>query len=173
MRGIHRSSVNSPHKGQWRGALMFSLICTWINGWANNREAGDLRPHSAHYDVTVMRRHRPTLLLERLSWYQCKGVDVDPSYPNAAYMHAWIGSALVQIMACRLFGAKPLSKPLLGYCQLNPCKQTVDPSYPNAAYMHAWIGSALVQIMACRLFGAKPLSKPLLGYCQLDPCKQT
>ena len=30
VRGIHRSPVNSPHKGQWRGALMFSLICVWI-----------------------------------------------------------------------------------------------------------------------------------------------
>ena len=46
--------VNSPHKGQWRGALMFSLICVWINGWVNNREAGDLRRYRAHYDVTVM-----------------------------------------------------------------------------------------------------------------------
>ena len=36
VQGIHRSRVNSPHKGQWRGALMFSLICTWINGWVNN-----------------------------------------------------------------------------------------------------------------------------------------
>ena len=52
--GIHRSAVNSPHKGQWRGALMFSLICTWINGWVNNRKAGDLRRHRAHYDVRVM-----------------------------------------------------------------------------------------------------------------------
>ena len=33
VRGIHRSPVNSPHKGQWRGTLMFSLICAWINGW--------------------------------------------------------------------------------------------------------------------------------------------
>ena len=41
VRGIHRSPVNSPHKGQWRGALMFSLICVWMNGWVNNREAGD------------------------------------------------------------------------------------------------------------------------------------
>ena len=24
--------------GQWHGALMFSLICAWINGWVNNRE---------------------------------------------------------------------------------------------------------------------------------------
>ena len=40
--GNHRSPVNSPHKGQWRGALMFSLIRTWINGWVNNREAGFL-----------------------------------------------------------------------------------------------------------------------------------
>ena len=45
--------VNSPHKGQWRGALMFSLICTRINGWINNGEAGDLRRHRAHYDVTA------------------------------------------------------------------------------------------------------------------------
>ena len=54
VRGIHRPPVNSPHKGQWRGALMFSLIYTWINGWVNNGEAGDLRRHRAHYDVTVM-----------------------------------------------------------------------------------------------------------------------
>ena len=39
VRGIHRSPVNSLHKGQWRGALMFSLICAWINGWVNNSEA--------------------------------------------------------------------------------------------------------------------------------------
>ena len=55
VRGIHRPPVNSQHKGQWRGALMFSLICVWITGWVNNREAGDLRRYRAHYDVTVMR----------------------------------------------------------------------------------------------------------------------
>ena len=54
VRGIHRSPVNSPHNGQWRGALMFSLICVWINDWVNNREAGDLRRYRAHYDVIVM-----------------------------------------------------------------------------------------------------------------------
>ena len=54
VRGIHLSPVNSPHKGQWRGALMFSLIWVWINGWVSNSEAGDLRCHHAHYDVTVM-----------------------------------------------------------------------------------------------------------------------
>ena len=52
--GIPRSPVNSPHKGQWRGALMFSLICVWINSWINNRKAGDLRRYQAHYDVIVM-----------------------------------------------------------------------------------------------------------------------
>ena len=50
---IHRSPVYSPQKGQWRGALMFSLICAWINGWVNNRKGGDLRRHRAHYDVIV------------------------------------------------------------------------------------------------------------------------
>ena len=55
VRGIHRSPVNSPHRDQWRGALTFSLICDWINGWVNNREAGDLRRCHAHYDVIVMK----------------------------------------------------------------------------------------------------------------------
>ena len=56
VRGIHRPPVNSPHKGQWRRALMLSLICAWINGWVNNGETGDLRHHHAHYDVVVMSR---------------------------------------------------------------------------------------------------------------------
>ena len=54
VRGIQRSSMDSPHKGQWHGALMFSLICVWINGWVNSREAGDLRRYRTHCDVTVM-----------------------------------------------------------------------------------------------------------------------
>ena len=54
VRRIHRSPVNSPHKGQWRGAFMFSLICVWMNDWVNNGEAGDLRRYLIHYDVTVM-----------------------------------------------------------------------------------------------------------------------
>ena len=55
VQGIHRSPVNSPHKGQWRGALMFCLIWAWINGWVNSRKADDLRHHCAYCDVTVMR----------------------------------------------------------------------------------------------------------------------
>ena len=54
VRGIHRSPVNSSHKDQWRGALMFSLIYAWIIGWVNNGEAGGLRRHRVHYNVIVM-----------------------------------------------------------------------------------------------------------------------
>ena len=54
VRGFHRSPVNFPHKGQWRGTLMFSFICSWISGWVNNGEAGDLGRHHAHNDVIVM-----------------------------------------------------------------------------------------------------------------------
>ena len=49
-----RWPVNSLHKVQWRGALMFSLISARTNSWVNNRDAGDLRRHRAHYDVIVM-----------------------------------------------------------------------------------------------------------------------
>ena len=54
VRRIHRSPVNSPHKGRWRRPLMFSLICAWIDGWANSHEGGDLRRHRVHYNVILM-----------------------------------------------------------------------------------------------------------------------
>ena len=75
VRGIHRSPVNSPHKGQWRGALLFSLICNWINSWIKNREAGDLRRHRAHYDIIVMfliaRPRRRVMWVASLSQIYC------------------------------------------------------------------------------------------------------
>ena len=39
---------------------------------------------------------------------------INSSSPSAAYMHQWIGSALVQLIACHLVGTQPLSKPMLG-----------------------------------------------------------
>ena len=52
--GNRQPPVDYPHKDQWRGALMFSLIGPWTKCWANNRDTGDLRSHRAHYDVTIM-----------------------------------------------------------------------------------------------------------------------
>ena len=72
--GIHRSlRVDFPQKGQWRGALMFSLICPWTNGSVNNRNADDLRHHNAHYDATLtnicpFRIHIPCTIV-------CRGCD--------------------------------------------------------------------------------------------------
>ena len=53
VQGIPRSPVNSPHKDQWNGALVFSLICVWTNTWPNNGDAGDLRRHHTHFYVTA------------------------------------------------------------------------------------------------------------------------
>ena len=61
------SPVDSPHKCQWHGALMFSLICTWVNSRANNRGASDLRCHCVHYNITVMSS------IKTLQW--CRGKD--------------------------------------------------------------------------------------------------
>ena len=54
-RGSHRGEF--PSQSQWCEALMFSLICVWTHGWANNRDAGDLRRYRhdrTNYDFTVM-----------------------------------------------------------------------------------------------------------------------
>ena len=54
VREVHLSPVDSHHRGQWRGVLVFFLICFWTNGWVRNRDTCDLRRHRAHYEVTVM-----------------------------------------------------------------------------------------------------------------------
>ena len=77
-RGIHRAPVNSPHKGHWRGALMFSLICAWINGWVNTGEAGDLRCHRAHYDVIAMSKSM------QLVWQSCTHLKSTVDHPQIA-----------------------------------------------------------------------------------------
>ena len=114
MRGIHRSPLNSPHKGQWRGSLMFSLICAWINGWVNNREVGDLRRHRARYNVIVMRHMCPIGILT--SSFECKKLFHMWNLPNCQspdcprWRH-WVSNIFVIAgteMACHLFDVNPL-----------------------------------------------------------------
>ena len=50
VKGIHRSPVDSTHKGKWRGALAFSMRCAWTNDWANRRDVVDLRRYCIHCD---------------------------------------------------------------------------------------------------------------------------
>ena len=48
------------------------------------------------------------------------------THPSAAYMRRWTVSALVQVVVCRLFGAKPLPEPMVTHCQLDPYEQTSE-----------------------------------------------
>ena len=77
VRGIHRSPVNSPHKVQWRGALMFSLICPWTNGWVNHRCASVLRTPSGS-----LWRHCNVLVTSSLTtMYEFQNVSPNPICP--------------------------------------------------------------------------------------------
>ena len=72
MNRIHRSPMDSPHKGQWRGALMFSLICAWTNVWVNSLDAGNVICHRVHNDVIILSVHmdssaRFTYIFQRCS----------------------------------------------------------------------------------------------------------
>ena len=88
--GIHWSPVNSLHKGQWRGALMFSLICASRNGWVNNPYAGDLRPHYNDYDVPVILWNQPDLL-DMHRWL----VGMRIQWPSALKVFCMVGEAMV------------------------------------------------------------------------------
>ena len=107
VRGIHRSPVNSSHKGQWHGALVPSLICAWINGWVNNRESGDLRSHRAHYDVIVMCVIRKGHFYNELASNRSEAITQTDQWfnslrPSDAICRHRSGSTLAQVMACCL-----------------------------------------------------------------------
>ena len=97
VRGIHRSPVHSRHKGQWRRALMFSLICTWLNGWVNSDEAGDLRCHRTHYGVIIMGNalEKSPSYVSRFTatqCFKCMMMDLVDRLENCSfycYIHSW------------------------------------------------------------------------------------
>ena len=100
--GIHRSSVNSPLKGQRAGALMNSLICAWASGWVNKWNAGDLRHNRTHYGVIVMALSSCCLAVDMLplaseitQHYLCDkplpesmGINYDNTHSIKWYWHA-------------------------------------------------------------------------------------
>ena len=84
VRGIHRSPVVFPHKGRWHGVLMFSLMFAWTKSWANDRDAGDLRRHCAHYDATVM-----TWFVWHLGLLVLPGRQYPIEYARHRHIHHW------------------------------------------------------------------------------------
>ena len=120
VRGIHLSPVNSPHTGQWRGALMLSLICVWINGWVNNREARDLRRHRAHYDVTVVLHRVALRTLVDASLIQWRHV--------SAKMYQITGNSIAYSTACSRPQRTYLSSALLALWEGN---QSINGCFPD------------------------------------------
>ena len=94
VRGIHRWPVNSPHKGQWRGTLMFYLICVWTKGWENNRDA-DLRRHRALYDVTVMYTHGSCFFVVK-----CRSILPIPFKVTSLALTVWATNSSVRNTQC-------------------------------------------------------------------------
>ena len=105
------SPVNSPHKGQWRGALMFSLICAWTNGWVNNRDVGDLGRYGAHHDVNVM-------ILYHFATLRCwnHSSSVFLNHPFITYIQSMSWLLMIWI---RFYQVSKLRKFLLCHCAIS------------------------------------------------------
>ena len=101
----------------------------------------------------------------RVAWHKLKPVNSSP--PSAAYLHQRTGSALVQIMACRLFGAKPLPEPMLAYCQLNSWEHISMKFEPEFYHFHS-----RKCIWTCRLPKWQPFCQG--GWCVINfLCQQS
>ena len=111
------SPVNSPHKGQWRGALMFSFICVLINSRVNNREAGDLRCYRSHYGVIVM----------NFVSIMANHIEINSLWPSDTIWRHKSGSTLAQVMACCLTAPSHY----LNECWLTISKVQWHPSESN------------------------------------------
>ena len=124
VRRIHRSPVNSPCKGQWRGSLMFSLICVWLNGWVNNREAGDLRRYRAHCDVTVMSWSTGSIHLRNVTFWRHVSQTVDELKPKLVRKHV--------VLRCRIIINLYMPRQLIVIKKFTKTKATYDFVYANS-----------------------------------------
>ena len=88
--------------------LDLGQCCAW---WCQ-----DISSQSVDYDVTIT---VSGVVQQTINKYGTVDSGFNSFPPSATYMCQWIRSTLVQIMGCRLLGAKPLSKPMLGYCHLD------------------------------------------------------
>ena len=157
VRGIHRPQVDSLHKGQWRGALMFPLIRAWTDGWANNWGAGDLipsRPLWRHCNVNENIDTRRWLL-----WVWPFQKDGRVGFGTLVHRNR----------------KNPENDAPRGYPEIR-CQHILR---PGDAYMRQWTGSPLAQVLAPLSFclksgnGISNTSSPVLKYCPLDNKVQT
>ena len=126
---ILESSQNVSETTAWQSVGILMMLC-----WAIELTGGavvSFEPRGAiHHHYIYMPSHQLMLtiiiLMRTCMHFNINVLDTDhgdvfvkSSPPSATYMCQWIGSAMVQIMACRLFGIRPLSKAVLGYCELD------------------------------------------------------
>ena len=123
VRGIHRSLVNSPHKGQWRGALMFSLIWAWTSGWVSNCEAGDWRHRGAHYDIIIMDK----VVMITICVYHCharsKTLGLTNLLVGGFLVNTWCIQKMFACPTCKIFDSSKQIILFRSQIFLNPLAQ--------------------------------------------------
>ena len=137
VRGIQRSPVNFPDRGQWRGVLVFCLICAWINGWVNNRAVGDSRHYRAHYDVTVM--FRDVLLDFRPLCALCVSSHTRLLNSSIACKQFYLQVVFYMLISL-IFLSSVAIKPclLIGNYHVNDIKWKFETSFQNTNYWEQW-----------------------------------
>ena len=129
---LARWTVNSPNKGQWRGVLTFSLICTWTNDWTNHRDASDLRRYRADYGVTIM-RVVPAGSAEFLSrpWLALNPVIASGDHNRCYFLHNWsefvFKMLLISLNIMAAYVAKLICQSISYIFQLIFCVNLVTP----------------------------------------------
>ena len=81
-------TVEFPSQKQVTGRFDFSLICAWIKGWVNNREAGDLSSSSLwrHSNDTKYKKSQNSILLTACQWNQRWPVGSPPRWSMIWYI---------------------------------------------------------------------------------------
>ena len=125
VRGIRQSPVNFPHKGQWRGSLMFSLICAWINAWINNREAGDLTRHHACNDTSHTQPkntsgQKPTYMQE--CWSHVSVIQAVYDRVRIIDLASW-NSNYISWMHSNWLDRLDISTPIVDHCNKGICNE--------------------------------------------------
>ena len=145
--------------GQWRRALVFSLICAWINGLVNNREAGDLRRHRAQYDVTViiipfsLKQYHGCWFFLSLRWRHNGHNGVSNHQPHHCLLNRLFGCRSQKTSKLRVTGLCAVNSPGTGEF---PAQMTSNAENVSIWWRHHVIHSCILNTMLRQWYRSQP-----------------
>ena len=172
--GIHRSPVNSHHKGQWRGDLRFlwsaRLSKQWSRRWFKTPSRSFVDSNCGYLPQPMLTYQLGHQIISQCKWNRMQlqlkvFVSTKITFLVKKLISLVLSDKMQSLLLNLAFIEIYLNHLYIILHEIAVVRTGFNSLGPGDTYMRHWNGSPLAQIMACRLFSVNPLFEPMLQYC--------